>query len=61
MALSNAEVLQKLFQLKEIAAAMENAANLHVEDMDDLAEASEYISNKAHELMALIEELTNAM
>ena len=57
MALSNAEVSQKLFQLKEIATAMENDANLHVEDMDDLAEASDYISNKAHEIMALVEEL----
>ena len=56
MALSNAEVSQKLFQLKEIATAMENDANLHVEDMDDLAEASDYISNKAHEIMALVEE-----
>ena len=56
MALSNAEVSQKLFQLKEIATAMENDANLHVEDMDDLAEASDYISNKAHEILALVEE-----
>lgn len=57
MALSNAEVSQKLFQLKELALTMQSDADLHVEDMDDLAEASEYISNKAHEIMALVTEL----
>ncbi len=57
MALSNSEVLQKLYQLKELALTMQSDADLHVEDMDDLAEASEYISNKAHEIMALVEEL----
>lgn len=57
MALSNAEVLQKLFQLKELALTMQNEADLHVEDMDDLVEASEYISDKAKEIMALVTEL----
>lgn len=52
---------QKIEAIKALAHTMQCAADLHVEDMDDLQEASEYISNKAHEIMTLIEELNNAI
>lgn len=52
---------QRIEQIKQLARALQIDADLHVEDMDDLQEVSEYISDKAHELMALIEELNNAI